>query len=117
MDDNQSTIARWLFSGSIMFIYLFLYLPILVLILSFNVDPQVFYWKGFTTKWYLKLWNESEIWDALKIRYSLRYLPPVLVSPWVPCLFVVHLATHCAMFNHSFLAFWLCLKLLLQSAC
>lgn len=67
MSNNQFTIGRWLFPTSIMLIYLFLYLPILVLIIfSFNIDPQVFYWKGFTTKWYVKLFNEVEIWDAFK---------------------------------------------------
>jgi spermidine/putrescine transport system permease protein len=67
MNSNQSTLGKWLFPSSVFLIYLFLYFPILVLMLfSFNIDPQVFYWKGFTTKWYFKLLKEVEIWDAFK---------------------------------------------------
>lgn len=47
--------------------YLFLYLPMLILVFfSFNSDPYVFYWKSFTTKWYFKLFKSIEVWDALK---------------------------------------------------
>jgi len=47
--------------------YFFLYLPIVVLIIfSFNEDPFVFYWKGFSFKWYMKLFQAGEVWDAFK---------------------------------------------------
>jgi spermidine/putrescine transport system permease protein len=67
MNNRKYTPSSWLLPASIIVIYLFLYLPILVLILfSFNSDPNVFYWKGFTTKWYVKLFREGEIWDAFQ---------------------------------------------------
>ena len=112
MSNNQFTIGRWLFPTSIMLIYLFLYLPILVLIIfSFNIDPQVFYWKGFTTKWYVKLFNEVEIWDAFKNSILVALSSTCFSVTMGTMLVCLHRAAHCAMCNHYFLVFWLCLKL------
>jgi len=48
-------------------VYLFLYLPIMVLALfSFNSNPLGYQWQGFTTHWYNELFSSSEVWDALK---------------------------------------------------
>jgi len=48
-------------------VYLFLYLPIMVLVaFSFNSNPLGYQWHGFTTHWYAELFASSEIWDALK---------------------------------------------------
>lgn len=45
--------------------YLFLYLPfILLFIFSFNSDPFVFHWRGFTTRWYEMLFNLVEVRQA-----------------------------------------------------
>ncbi len=47
--------------------YLFLYLPITVLIVySFNDNAFTYHWKGFTTRWYYELFNSVEAWDALQ---------------------------------------------------
>jgi len=47
--------------------YLFLYVPIFVLIVfSFNDNPLGYYWTGFTTRWYFELIASTEIWGALK---------------------------------------------------
>jgi spermidine/putrescine transport system permease protein len=47
--------------------YLFLYVPILVLIIfSFNDSKSVFKWAGFTIKWYLGLFHDPRIMGALK---------------------------------------------------
>ncbi len=47
--------------------YLFLYIPIALLILfSFNNDQFAYSWVGFTTKWYGLLFQSVEVWDALK---------------------------------------------------
>lgn len=44
------------------FIYLFLYLPILVVItLSFNSASRSLIWKGFTFDWYVQLFQDSEL--------------------------------------------------------
>jgi spermidine/putrescine transport system permease protein len=47
--------------------YLFLYLPIVVLVLfSFNDGPLPYAWGGFTMRWYSELFNSPELWVALK---------------------------------------------------
>ena len=52
--------------GVILF-YIFLYLPILLLIVfSFNNDPYVFHWRGFTMQWYSLLFNSTEIQYAFQ---------------------------------------------------
>lgn len=47
-------------------ILLFFYVPIVVLVVnSFNTDRYCGPWKGFTFKWYDRLFNDHEIWQAL----------------------------------------------------
>jgi spermidine/putrescine transport system permease protein len=47
-------------------LYIFLYLPIIVLILfSFNKNAFTYQWKGFTIEWYYALFESSEVWSAL----------------------------------------------------
>ena len=60
----------WLGAG-----YLFLYLPIVALVVySFNDSPIPNLWKGFTFKWYAKLAGDTEmldgLWLSLKIAFS-----------------------------------------------
>ena len=48
-------------------VYLFLYIPIFVLILfSFNDNAFTHSWLGFTTHWYYDLFAATEVWYALK---------------------------------------------------
>lgn len=52
---------------SVAFFYLFLYLPIFVLIVfSFNDNAFTQSWSGFTLDWYKDLFESTEIWYALK---------------------------------------------------
>ena len=47
--------------------YLFLYMPVGVLIIfSFNDNAYTYHWKGFTTAWYYRLFNSTEVWNALQ---------------------------------------------------
>lgn len=47
--------------------YLFLYIPIIILVLfSFNASDTSFVWGGFSLKWYQALWHSSDIWQALQ---------------------------------------------------
>jgi len=47
--------------------YLFLYLPIIVLVIfSFNNAQGTYNWHGFTTKWYVALFHSEEILMVLK---------------------------------------------------
>lgn len=49
------------------FVYLFLYLPIIVLIVfSFNDAQMTYHWHGFTFKWYQELFHSEVIWSVLK---------------------------------------------------
>jgi len=48
-------------------LYLFLYIPIFVLIVfSFNDNSFTYGWLGFTTHWYYDLFASVEVWHALK---------------------------------------------------
>lgn len=48
-------------------VFLFLYLPIAVLVVySFNTSKLNILWEGFTTKWYGELWANDRIVGALK---------------------------------------------------
>ncbi len=50
----------------VMLFFLFLYVPIIVLILySFNVSAMPYEWKGFTTLWYKQLFASKEAREAL----------------------------------------------------
>jgi spermidine/putrescine transport system permease protein len=45
--------------------YLFLYVPIVVLLIfSFNTDGFPSPWKGFTLRWYQELWDATLLWHA-----------------------------------------------------
>lgn len=61
---------RWRFyllPSLVALVYLFLYLPIMVLaFFSFNDNPLGFAWKGFTFRWYGELLSSREIWVPLK---------------------------------------------------
>ncbi|HBL35846.1 MAG TPA: spermidine/putrescine ABC transporter permease, partial [Firmicutes bacterium] len=47
-------------------IYLFLYAPILILIIfSFNASKSRANWSGFTLNWYLELFKDRQIMKAL----------------------------------------------------
>lgn len=60
----------WLTAG-----YIFLYLPILTLIVfSFNDSKMVTLWGGFTTKWYGTIVNDTEVIDGLKLSLEVAFL-------------------------------------------
>lgn len=60
----QSRSWQTLFS---VLIFLFMYLPILVLtVYSFNASPYSASWQGFTLKWYLMLFQDTRILTALQ---------------------------------------------------
>lgn len=64
-------------------VYLFLYTPILVLVLfSFNSSRRNSSWEGFTTSWYISLWhNESlmrALLNSLKVACLATFLSTVL---------------------------------------
>lgn len=57
---STSSIRNYSYLG---FIYLFFYLPILVLIVySFNDAQYSLLWHGFTLEWYQELFNDHDLW-------------------------------------------------------
>jgi putrescine transport system permease protein len=68
----------WLLAG-----FVFLYLPIVALVLySFNNSPIPNVWRGFTLDWYVKLANDGEmiagLWLSLKIAFCTALTSVVL---------------------------------------
>lgn len=56
----------WKFSAFVISVYLFLYIPVIILMLfSFNRGDSPTYWLGFTTYWYHEVFTSSEVYDAL----------------------------------------------------
>ena len=59
----------WLGAG-----YLFLYLPIVALVVySFNDSPIPNLWKGFTLRWYVKLASDTEMLDGLWLSLKIAF--------------------------------------------
>lgn len=57
-----SSLAKWLLIGGV---FLYLYLPIAVLVVNgFNASKYGTQWGGFTFKWFEKLWNNANLMDA-----------------------------------------------------
>ncbi|MCU6496252.1 ABC transporter permease subunit [Rugamonas sp. A1-17] len=62
MKGHSNFVQRWFGRGWLSLGYLFLYLPIVVLVVfSFNSSRQDMVWSGFSTQWYEALMNDSEI--------------------------------------------------------
>lgn len=62
---SSAATSRRLFHAYSGLVYLFLYAPILVLVIfSFNAAEQTAVWEGLTLRWYRDLWHNQEVWDA-----------------------------------------------------
>jgi spermidine/putrescine transport system permease protein len=61
-------------------VYLFMYMPLLVLVVfSFTPTEYGVSWEGFTLKWYMAVFNNKNIQDALKISLMIA-IPTVVIS-------------------------------------
>ncbi len=68
-------ILTWLALG----VFLFLYLPIIVLIIySFNANQVVGVWTGFSTQWYSELFNDRALGNALRVSLWVAFWSTVL---------------------------------------
>lgn len=48
-------------------VYAFLYAPIVILVVfSFNASPRVGIWGGLSTRWYGSMFQNPEVWDAVR---------------------------------------------------
>ena len=60
-------LVNWLCGGWTVLVFVFLYLPILLLVVySFNQSDLNVIWTGFTFDWYARLWHNQPLIDALK---------------------------------------------------
>lgn len=63
---ENNRIARFLAPFFVVLVYIFLYLPIFILVIfSFNESAISIEWIGFSLKWYKLLFASTEIWNAL----------------------------------------------------
>ncbi|MCZ6913270.1 MAG: ABC transporter permease, partial [Rickettsia endosymbiont of Ixodes persulcatus] len=66
MAQVKSFFSRYFFSIAVIGLYLFLYIPLFVLIFfSFNDSQSSFHFGGFSLRWYRELFASTEIWEAL----------------------------------------------------
>ena len=66
---GRSTAVAWM--GGV---YVFLYLPIVTLMLfSFNASPMVTNWGGFSLRWYQALMQDAEIIDGFKLSLKIAF--------------------------------------------
>lgn len=62
----RSTLRSYMMPMIVLLFYVFLYTPIIILIVfSFNKNPFAFYWSGFTTAWYVALLKSADTINAL----------------------------------------------------
>lgn len=69
--------------------YMFLYIPIIILIISsFNESAYSYEWRGFSLTWYRQLWESVEVWQAL-FNSCIVAVTSVVLSLIMGLLFVV----------------------------
>lgn len=63
----KKSLARFLLPSALVAAYLFIYIPIAVLVIfSFNENAFTFSWQSATVHWYRELFASEEMWAALK---------------------------------------------------
>ncbi len=73
--ERKRALGRSLSNFYALLVYAFIYAPIVIMVVfSFNDQKTNYYWKGFTLKWYEKLFTDSSIveylWNSLFIAIS-----------------------------------------------
>ena len=72
---NAATLNRWFGHGWLGAGFIFLYLPIVALVLySFNDSPLPNVWRGFTLKWYAALPADNEMLSGLWLSLEIAFL-------------------------------------------
>lgn len=72
---TSDTFNRWFGRGWLSLGYLFLYLPIVALVVySFNDSPVPNVWRGFTLKWYAALLADDEMLTGLRLSLQIAFL-------------------------------------------
>jgi spermidine/putrescine transport system permease protein len=72
-------LVNWLCGGWTALVFVFLYVPIILLIVySFNKSDMGIAWTGFTFEWYEKLWKSQPLIDSLKNSLIIASITTVL---------------------------------------
>jgi putrescine transport system permease protein len=72
---GHTWLQRWFGRGWLSLGYLFLYLPIIVLVVfSFNSSRQDMVWTGFSTQWYAQLMQDTEIINGFALSFKIALL-------------------------------------------
>jgi putrescine transport system permease protein len=72
---GTNLIGRWFGRGWLSLGYLFLYLPIVVLVVfSFNSSRQSMVWTGFSTQWYFALLQDRDILAGFVLSIKIAFL-------------------------------------------
>ncbi len=72
---TSNTFNRWFGRGWLSLGYVFLYLPIVALVVySFNDSPVPNVWRGFTLKWYAALLADDEMLTGLRLSLQIAFL-------------------------------------------
>ena len=75
----KSSLIDWVLKIETLFIYLFLWVPIVVLVgFSFNSSRQVVVWEHASFQWYVKLWHDAMLLGALERSLWVAFLTTVL---------------------------------------
>ena len=75
MNRTSTSFNRWFARGWLVAGFVFLYLPIVALVLfSFNDSPVPNVWRGFTLKWYAALADDREILSGLWLSLQIALL-------------------------------------------
>ena len=78
MNGSANWLQRWFGRGWMAMGYVFLYLPIVVLVVfSFNSSRQDMVWSGFSTRWYAELMNDSEIIGGFGLSLKIALLTAI----------------------------------------
>jgi spermidine/putrescine transport system permease protein len=89
----NSKLPRWLVAFAFV-VYLFLHLPLLVLVLfSFNDSRFSVQWTGFTWQWYARLFQREDILDGLRASMIVG-LTSTVISAILGTLIALALARH-----------------------
>ena len=84
--------AAYLFPSLVAAFYLFLYVPIIILIISsFNASSYPYEWRGFSLTWYHQLWESVEVWEAFSNSLIVA-TTSVILSVVLGLLFVIFAA-------------------------
>lgn len=72
---NRTFVQRWFGRGWLSLGYLFLYLPIVVLVVfSFNSSRQDMVWSGFSPRWYGQLMMDAEIINGFVLSLKIAFM-------------------------------------------